>query len=125
MIINKDEFLAKYASEEYGYGAYIPAHIYNIIRMEQTTFANVPNVSITLIEAEKRRIEARDAEYAEISLHRFKGMEFEKADDIENALKEYEMAVRLGKAAQNDMSHAYRYCQDRIESLTKLHHFLP
>lgn len=120
MIVNIDEFLEKYASKAYGYGAYIPAHIYNIVLSEASAFAELPDDVISQIESEKARLNARDREYNEISLHRHYGIEYEESGDIEKALDEYRNAVRHGLSSTYDMSHAYRYCQDRINSLSNL-----
>lgn len=120
MIVNVAEFLEVYTSKNYGHGSYIPRYIYNIIKCEPSAFAELPDDSIDKIESNKSYLEYRDNEYAEISFHRLKGIEYEESGNNSMAIMEYQKAVKIGLSAKNDMTHAYKYCTDRINSLSKL-----
>lgn len=118
MIVNTDEFLSRYTSKAYGYGAYIPAYIYNIVLSDKTAFAELPDDAISRIESEKARTEARGREYAAISRHWRNGLDYEIEGDYAAAAIQYQAGIRLTESSLFDFSHIAAACKDRLTALS-------
>lgn len=121
MIVNITEFMNKYTSASYGFGAYIPTHIYNKVLSKSSAFAELPDDATSQIELEKAHLEARDHEYAVISRHWRNGLDYEIKSDFADAAKEYQKGIRLAESSMFDFSHIAATCKDRLSNVeTKL-----
>lgn len=113
MIINVDEFLDKYASEEWKFGIFLGNDLFFKLMGAKTAFIGIPDNSVEQILQRKQEREERDREYFKISHHRYRGIDLEKEGNLEDALDEYLESISLGNASKFDMLYAYRYCYDR------------
>lgn len=119
MIVNVDEFLGKYASEEWEFGIFLGNELYFNLMGAKTAFIEIPDDSIERILQRKQLREYQDRDYLKISVHRYKGIEMEKENYLEEALDEYLKSIESGESSLFDVFHGYRYSYDRALALCR------
>lgn len=117
MIVNIDEFMQKYTSAEYAFGAYIPLCIYKKILNSDSAFVDLPNNFDIQINKNKKLLAKRDFSSFSASKHWRAGLNYEIDNQYQHAAKEYYSALRITHNSCFDMSHIAKFCINRLIGL--------
>ena len=114
MVVDIEEFLDKYSSDEYRSGIYIPSDVSDFLDdllLKGIDVAEIRDSVIQEIEDNRRKQEEWDAMFNLISKYRVAGIELEKVD-IDSAIQQYKRCIEIGETT--DMFGLYRYAYERV-----------
>ena len=82
--------------------------------LQGVDYIDIPESTLDEMRTKKAEHDQWEAAYQEVSFFRLKGMENEKAGNIESAIISYRICIEKGENSIRPIFHAYAHAYDRI-----------